>query len=74
MKMIKHMLAIVGAAALLAGCASQDQGRGAVGNEAEVSSGSATIAPLQPLTSDNGIISRSNPLGLTAGNSEPIQQ
>ncbi len=73
MKMIKGILALLGAAALLAGCATNDQpGAGAMGNDSETVYGSGAsapaTAPVAPIPSGpNGSISRSNPFGVGAG-------
>jgi hypothetical protein len=61
----------------VAGCASQRNGTGGMENEAEVGTGEGNQPPEQvgpPSSGANGVISRSNPLGLTAGESEPAQR
>jgi len=77
MKTIKQILGVMGVVALLAGCASQDNGRGGMGNATETSSGEGNTPPEQvgpPPSGPNGSISRSNPFGQTAGESQPVPQ
>jgi hypothetical protein len=72
MKMIKHIVALVGLAALLAGCATDNQGSGAMGNDSENGYGSSATTtnalPYTPATAPvptgpNGSVSRTNPFG-----------
>jgi hypothetical protein len=73
MKTIKRILALAAAAALLAGCATNDQtGAGALGNDSETGYGSGASAPanaaIAPTPSGpNGSVSRGNPFGVGAG-------
>jgi hypothetical protein len=69
MKMIKRILVLAGLAALLAGCATNDnQGAGAMGNDSETGYGSNSSNPNNtPPSGPNGSISRSNPFGVGAG-------
>jgi len=76
MKTIKQMLIVIGAAVMLAGCASTDSsGTGGIGNANQTGNVSSPAAPPavpgpaqdpgQP-TGQNGSVSPSNPLGLNA--------
>ena len=77
MKTIKRICALLGAAVLLAGCASTENGgSGAMGNDSETSvyggnSAPAEIPPSAPFGTEpsgpNGSVGRNNPFGAGAG-------
>jgi hypothetical protein len=67
MQIMKRILAFVGVAALLAGCASTDN-QGAMGNDSQVGYGSSSAGPFAPNvtpapTGPSGSVSRTNPFG-----------
>jgi hypothetical protein len=62
--MLKPILMLLGAAALLAGCATQD--RGALGNDSETTYLSGSTEP-PVITGPNGSVSPGNPFGLGSG-------
>jgi hypothetical protein len=62
-KLIKGMLVLIGAAALLTGCSSTNQG--AAGSDTMYGAGAG--GPNAAASGPNGSVSRNNPLGLGTG-------
>jgi hypothetical protein len=74
MKTIKRIFAVVGAAVLLAGCASTNEGSGAMGNDNETgvyNRATPAVPPSSPEapmpSGPNGSVSRGNPFGVGPG-------
>jgi hypothetical protein len=77
MKIMKHLLVVAASAGLLAGCATDRDNAGGVGNQSQVgaggisSSGYWTPPPyVQHPTGPNGSIGPGNPFGLGPGNTD----
>jgi hypothetical protein len=61
-KIVTSILAVIGAAALLTGCSTANQG--GLGSDTEYGGGAGSS---QPVSGPNGSISPSNPFGLGTG-------